>query len=63
MNLIVVIEKEGFITYKKPKNVLDSDEVIMEGNYKECNDFIHSKRKSHYEKVSNNGSSDTTNFK
>lgn len=40
---IVVITQNGFMTSKKPEDVLDTDEVMAcRGTSKECNDFIHS---------------------
>lgn len=39
---IVVITKDGFITSKKPEEVLSTDTVMYEGTPKECNNFIHS---------------------
>lgn len=43
-NYIVVITKEGFMTAKKPDEVLKSDNVLFEGSEIECNNFIHSIR-------------------
>lgn len=40
---VVVITEKGFMTAKKPYEVLDTDEVMAcRGSTKECNDFIHS---------------------
>ena len=39
---VVVITKDGFMTSKKPNEILDTDEVMFKGNPKECNNFIHS---------------------
>jgi hypothetical protein len=41
--MVVVITNYGFMTSKKPSDVLDTDEVLFEGSPQECNDFIHSK--------------------
>mgnify|MGYP003647114217 CR=1 FL=1 len=39
---VVVITKDGFMTHKKPEEVLSTDEVLYKGNPRECNNFIHS---------------------
>lgn len=39
---IVVITKDGFMTSKKPDEVLETDDVLFKGNPEECNNFIHS---------------------
>jgi len=39
---VVVITKDGYMTSKEPSKVLDTDEIMFNGNPKECNNFIHS---------------------
>jgi hypothetical protein len=40
--VIVVITKDGFMTSKKPDEVLKTDERMFEGTPEQCNNFIHS---------------------
>jgi len=38
---LVVIENYGFLTVKKPNEVLETDEVTHKGSALECNNIIH----------------------